>query len=76
MLRLTDTELEIVMDAARPLEPERRSVFLERVATELAAMPEAERGVGTVARLVRELHAEHFAAPDLSRGRTSRSRAY
>ena len=27
LLSLTDAELDVVMDAARPLEPERRSAF-------------------------------------------------
>jgi hypothetical protein len=63
MIKLSDAELDAVMDAARPLEPERRSQFLERVAAELAAIPAAALGPGSVARLVRQLQHEHWAAP-------------
>ena len=59
LLSLTDAELEVILNAARSLEPERRSAFLERIAADLAAMPAAERGVGSVGRLVWQLQREH-----------------
>jgi len=68
VVALTDEQLAIIMEAARPLEPERRSAFLEAVAAELAAIPREQRGVGSVARLVRQVQLEHYGAPDLSRG--------
>jgi hypothetical protein len=63
LVRLTDEELDVVMSAARPLEPERRSQFLERGAAELAALGADMIGPGTVGRLVRQLQHEHWAAP-------------
>jgi hypothetical protein len=66
-IALSDDALNTIMDAARPLEPDRRSQFLERVAAELAGMPEDARGVGSIGRLCRQLQREHFSAPDLSR---------
>jgi hypothetical protein len=36
--RSTPIALSAIMEAARPLEPERRSAFLERMAAELAAL--------------------------------------
>jgi hypothetical protein len=62
----SDAELEIAMTAAEPLDPRARSNFLQRVAAELARVPLEQRGVGSVARIVRELQREHYAAPDLS----------
>ena len=72
MVHLSDAELEIVMSAAAPLEPDQRSQFLERMAAELAAMPPAERGVGSMARLCRELQHEHWSAPADERPRPSK----
>jgi hypothetical protein len=62
-LALTDDELSIIMDAAKPLEPERRSEFLAAVARELAALGADMIGPGVVARLCRTLQHEHWAAP-------------
>jgi hypothetical protein len=66
MIALSDAELDIIMRASAPLEPARRSQFLERVAAELASLPAEERGVGSVSRLVRQLQRDHHRAPDLS----------
>src|SRR5262245_59443739 len=55
MLTLDDAALQVVMEACRPLEPERRSAFLEKLAHELAAYPVHAIGAGTIAQLVREL---------------------
>jgi hypothetical protein len=63
MLKLSDDELSVVMNAAKPLEPERRSAFLEAMARGLMAMPEEARGVGSVGRLCRTLQAELLNAP-------------
>jgi len=64
-------------EASQPLEPERRSAFLEVVAAELAAIPRDQRGDGSVERIVRAVQRDHYDAPDLSCGVGSpRSRAY
>lgn len=77
MIKLSDDELSCVMDAARPLLPERRSAFLERMAAELAVIPAEAIGPGTVARLCRTLQAEHYTAPARACGAGApRSRAY
>jgi hypothetical protein len=63
MLKLTDSELDAVMNACRPLAPRARDRFLRRVAEAIAALP--ERGDGSVARAIRSVWREHFDAPDL-----------
>jgi hypothetical protein len=70
---LSDSELEAVMNAARPLSPRDRDRFLRQVAEAIVALP--ERGDGSVARAIRSVWREHFDAPDLRTGE-SRSRAY
>ena len=65
-IALNDEELAVVMEAARPLQPAHRSSFLEAVARELASLPAEQRGVGSVARVVRQLQRDHYSAPDLS----------
>jgi hypothetical protein len=69
---LSDSELEAVMNAARPLHPRDRDRFLRQVAEAICAMP--ERGDGAVARAIRSVWRECYDVPDL-RGE-SRSRAY
>jgi hypothetical protein len=70
---LTDSELNAVMDACRPLAPHARDRFLRQVAAAIAALP--ERGDGSVARAIRSVWRENYDAPDL-RIHESRSRAY
>ena len=43
MISLTDTELQLVMIAARGLPVEKRSVFLQRVAGDLELRPQARQ---------------------------------
>jgi hypothetical protein len=50
-LRLSDSELDIVLAAARPLAPQERDSFLNEVAARLAGLP--QRGDGVVYRTVR-----------------------
>jgi hypothetical protein len=64
-LRLTDSELDQVMAAARPLPVHERDAFLQQVATELARC-NGELGPGTVFRVVRDVQRIYFDAPDLS----------
>jgi hypothetical protein len=60
-LRLTDSELDIIFAAARPLAVQDRDPFLRDVAERLAAMP--ERGDGVVYQIVREIQHRHFDPP-------------
>jgi hypothetical protein len=62
-IRLSDSELDAIMNACRPLQPHARDRFLRRVAETIAALP--ERGDGSVARAIRSVWREHFDAPDL-----------
>ena len=70
---LTDSELEAVMAAARPLAPRDRDRFLQAVAQAIAELP--ERGPGSVYRAIHDTFKTHFVAPDL-RTDEPRSRAY
>jgi hypothetical protein len=65
-LRLSDSELDIVLAAARPLDVAACDGFLQDVAAALTALP--ERGDGCVYRVVREIQRRHFDAPDLAPG--------
>jgi hypothetical protein len=46
MISLTDSQLQTVMTTAGMLEPERRSLFLERVGAMLKLRIRGDRGVG------------------------------
>ena len=70
---LSDSELQAVMDACRPLAPHARDRFLRRVAEAICALP--ERGDGAIHRAIRSVWREHYDPPDL-RADESRSRAY
>ena len=60
-LRLSDSELSIVMRAAAPLDVAARDAFLQDVAAALAALP--ERGDGAVYQVCREIQRRHFDPP-------------
>jgi hypothetical protein len=66
-IRLTDSELDAVLAAVRPLPIDLRDPFLHAVAHELSGR--AEIGPGVVHRVCRELQRQFFAPPDLSRSR-------
>ena len=68
-LALTDSELDAVLAAARPLPVERRDAFLQAVAAELRGR---EVGPGLVHRVVAQVQREFFDTPDLSRGHAPR----
>jgi len=72
-ISLTDSELEAVMNACRPLQPRDRDRFLRAVAQAIAELPEI--GPGSVHRAIASVWRQHYAPPDL-RIRESRSRAY
>jgi hypothetical protein len=61
---LTDRQLDIVYDGARPLQPVDRSRFLEDVATELAGCPDVRDG--QLARIVRQVQKRYFRPPQLA----------
>jgi hypothetical protein len=62
-LSLSDSELDLVMNAARPLAPRDRDKFLRHIAQVLAAMP--VRGDGAVYRAITTVWRQHFDPPDL-----------
>ena len=72
-ISLTDSELEAIMTAARPLQVHQRDAFLRDIATELAALPVI--GNGVLHRIITTVQRRHFNVPDL-RVSESRSRAY
>ena len=72
-IRLSDSELDAVLAAARPLAVELRDPFLHAVARELAGRNVI--GPGVVHRVCAEQQRQFFDPPDLSRGNgTSRWR--
>jgi hypothetical protein len=70
---LTDSELEAVMTACKPLAPHARDRFLRQVAEAICALP--ERGDGAIHRAIRSVWREHYDPPDLRIGE-SRSRVH
>jgi hypothetical protein len=60
-IRLSDSELDAVMAAARPLAPHLRDAFLQHVAGALSTC--AEVGPGTVSRVCREAQKKFFDPP-------------
>lgn len=63
MISLSDTELAIVTEAARPLKPKDRELFLFDVINALEKY--VEIGPGIVARVCREQQRKHFDPPQL-----------
>ena len=61
MLRLTDSELDIVFAAARPLAVQDRDAFLRAVAERLSSLPHL--GDGLVFQICREVQREHWEPP-------------
>jgi hypothetical protein len=59
-IRLTDSELDAMMAAARPLAVERRDAFLQAVAAELRG---CEIGPGLVHRVIAQVQREFFHPP-------------
>ena len=66
-LSLSDAQLDATMNAAAPLLPRDRSLFLEDVAAALRGFDEI--GDGVVARVAREVQRKYLRPPDLSRSR-------
>jgi hypothetical protein len=72
MLSLSDSQLDAVFNAARPLQPRDRSRFLKDVAAELAAYPDP--GDGTVAKICRVVQKRYFDPPRFASGDQSKYR--
>jgi hypothetical protein len=70
MVRLTDSELDCVMNAARPLDVSARGAFLREVASALASCPAI--GDGVVHRVVAEIQHRHFRPPEFGDGEARR----
>jgi hypothetical protein len=64
-IRLSDSELDAVMSAARPIAVERRDAFLQQVAVTLQGCNEI--GPGVVYRVAAQVQREFFDPPDLGR---------
>jgi hypothetical protein len=64
-IRLSDSELDAVMAAARPIAVERRDAFLQEIAIMLHSC--VEIGPGVLHRIVAEVQRRHFDPPGLSR---------
>lgn len=73
-IRLSDTELDAVFTACRPLDPALRDPFLQAVAHALQQDCGGEVGPGTVARVCRDMQRQFWHPPDLRADRQSKSR--
>jgi hypothetical protein len=62
-IRLTDSELDAVMAAARPIAVGRRDAFLQRVASALQGY--GEIGPGVVYRVAAQVQRAFFDPPDI-----------
>jgi hypothetical protein len=60
-IALTDSEMEIIFAAARPLQVEDRDPFLQEVAERLSSFPHL--GDGLVFQICREVQREHWNPP-------------
>jgi hypothetical protein len=63
-LKLSDSELEAVMAAARPISVDRRDAFLQEIASSLQDC--AEIGPGAVYRAIAATQRHFFDPPDLT----------
>ena len=66
-IKLSDSELDSVLAAARPLPVASRDAFLQQVASTLQGCTEV--GPGTIYRVVAETQRAFFDPPDLGRGK-------
>jgi hypothetical protein len=73
-LALTDSELDAVFAAARPLPIERRDAFLQAVAAELKGCREI--GPGLVHRVCAETQRAFFDPPQFATGAPGRGAKY
>jgi hypothetical protein len=73
-IRLSDSELDAVMAAARPIAVQRRDAFLQEVAALLSGGVEV--GPGTVHRAIEQAQRRHFDPPQLAVGAPGRGAKY
>jgi hypothetical protein len=73
-IRLSDSELDAVMAAARPLSVDRRDAFLQEIANALQNC--GEIGPGAVYRAIAATQRQFWDAPDLSAGAPGRASKY
>jgi hypothetical protein len=62
MIRLSDAELQIVVEAARPIAPRLRDSFLRTIASELANLGD-QLGPGSITRIVRMVQKQFYDPP-------------
>ena len=60
-ISLSDSEMQIVLDHAKPIKAEDRSAYLQTVADELKKIPGAI-GPGSVLRIAAQAQRQHMAA--------------
>jgi hypothetical protein len=60
---LSDAELDVLLNLARPLDPAMRDPFLRAVAIELARYQPAELGPGLISRVARQMQREFWSPP-------------
>jgi hypothetical protein len=72
-IRLSDSELDAVLAAARPLPVERRDAFLQAVAAELDGR---QLGPGLVHRICADVQRAFFEPPALAAGAPGRGAKY
>jgi hypothetical protein len=73
-IRLSDSELDAVFAAARPIAVERRDAFLQEVARLLRGCEEV--GPGTVHRAIGIAQRQFFEPPQLATGAPGRGAKY
>ena len=65
-MTLTDAELDVLLNLARPLDPAMRDPFLRAAAIELARYQSAELGPGLINRVGRLLQREFWSPPKVT----------
>jgi hypothetical protein len=73
-IRLSDSELDAVLTAARPIAVERRDAFLQAVAGELKGCREI--GPGVVHRVCADVQRAFFDPPQFATGAPGRGAKY
>jgi hypothetical protein len=73
MISLSDDELTVITDLARPLPPDQRSRFLEAVIAE--ASKHVEVGPGLISRIARAVQTTYFFSMPREPGGATRQQA-
>ena len=72
MSKLSEDQVETILQAAVPLAPANRDAFFQEVTAALADL--GDLGDGIVHRVVRDVQRKYFDPPDFGRGARSRWR--